>query len=155
MNAYLMRLGWSPGHDDILTKEEAVPQFEIGQIGKAPSRLDFKKLDSVNAHFMALADDARLARLVAEHHRSSAMARLWAAPSALLWRNAIPVLKKRAKTIPDLAEQARFVLAKRPLALDDAAKSLMKDDFKQRLPRLRDTARKRARLGPCITWQRA
>lgn len=51
MNAYLMRLGWSPGHDDVLTKEEAVAAFEIGQIGKAPSRLHFKKLNSVNAHF--------------------------------------------------------------------------------------------------------
>jgi glutamyl-tRNA synthetase len=25
MNAYLMRLGWSPGHDNILTKEDAIP----------------------------------------------------------------------------------------------------------------------------------
>ena len=86
MNAYLMRLGWSPGHDDILTKEEAVAQFDIGQIGKAPSRLDFKKLDSVNAHFLALADDARLTRLVFEHIDSSAMARFRRRPSALLWR---------------------------------------------------------------------
>jgi glutamyl-tRNA synthetase len=50
----------------------------------------------------------------------------------------VPVLKKRAKTIPDLAQQARFVLVKRPLALDEKSKSLMKDDFKQRLLRLRD-----------------
>ena len=33
MNAYLMRLGWSPGHDDILTKEDAVAQFDLAQIG--------------------------------------------------------------------------------------------------------------------------
>ena len=76
MNAYLMRLGWSPGHDDILSKEEAIPVFEIGQIGKAPSRLDFKKLDSVNAHFMALADDDRLTRLLIEHLEARATARL-------------------------------------------------------------------------------
>jgi glutamyl-tRNA synthetase len=137
MNAYLMRLGWSPGHDDILTKEEAIPQFEIGQIGKAPSRLDFKKLDSVNAHFMALADDARLARLVLDHIERRDGATLGGAERVALG-NAIPVLKKRAKTIPDLAEQARFVLAKRPLALDEKSQSLMKDDFKQRLLRLRD-----------------
>lgn len=137
LNAYLMRLGWSPGHDDIVTKEEAVAQFEIGQIGKAPSRLDFKKLDSVNAHFLLLSDDAHVTSLLIEHIESAAGAALGAEAKDAL-RRAVPVLKKRAKTIPDLAEQARFILAKRPLALDEAAKSLMKDDFKQRLRRLRD-----------------
>ena len=137
MNAYLMRLGWSPGHDDILTKEEVVSVFDLGQIGKAPSRLDFKKLDSVNAHFMAQAEDSRLVGLLQKHLEAKAGASLGAKALIALER-AIPVLKKRAKTIPDLADQARFLLAQRPLTLDDAAKSLMKDEFKQRLGRLRD-----------------
>ncbi len=137
MNAYLMRLGWSPGHDEIISKEEAIPLFDIAQIGKAPSRLDFKKLDSVNAHFLSLADDARVTRLLAEHLEARDGAVLSDDSRAALAR-AVPVLKKRAKTILELADQARFVLAKRPLALDDAAKSLLKDDFKQRLQRLRD-----------------
>lgn len=137
LDAYLMRLGWSPGHDDTLTKEEAVPLFDVAAIGKAPSRLDFKKLDSVNAHFMAQADDTRLVRLLQKHLETKTGAPLGAEAINALER-AIPVLKKRAKTIPDLADQARFVLAKRPLTLDDAAKSLMKDEFKQRLGRLRD-----------------
>jgi glutamyl-tRNA synthetase len=136
MNAYLMRLGWSPGHDAILTKEEAAPQFELGQIGRAPSRLDFKKLDSVNAHFLSRADDARLTSLVEQHFAKRDAAPASAQALAALGR-AIPLLKKRAKTIPELADQARFLLAKRPLTLDDAAKSLMKNDFKQRLRRLR------------------
>jgi glutamyl-tRNA synthetase len=135
MNAYLMRLGWSPGHDDILPKEDAAKVFEIAQIGKAPSRLDFKKLDSVNAHFMALADDPRLARLVLAHIEQRDGATLGGADRVAL-ANAIPLLKKRAKTIPDLAEQARFVLAKRPLTLDEKSKTLLNGDFKQRLQRL-------------------
>ncbi|HRO03814.1 MAG TPA: glutamate--tRNA ligase, partial [Terricaulis sp.] len=135
MNSYLMRLGWSPGHDEILSKEQAIPQFDLAQIGKAPARLDFKKLASVNAHFMALADDARIAGLLlAEIEKSAA---LDDGQRALLTR-AAPLLKKRAKTIVELADQARFLLAKRPLTLDETAKSLMKDDFKQRLKRLHD-----------------
>ncbi len=135
MNAYLMRLGWSPGHDDVLTKEEAVAAFEIGQIGKAPSRLDFKKLDSVNAHFMALAENRRLTQLLVDHIEARNGAPLSVNAQNALSR-AVPVLKTRAKTLPDLADQARFVLASRPLALDEKAKSLMKDDFKERLRRL-------------------
>lgn len=137
MNAYLMRLGWSPGHDDILTKEQAIPQFNVEQIGKAPSRLDFKKLDSVNAHFLAIADDARLLSLVQQHLEARGDASL-SDDSRNALAHAMSVLKKRAKTIPELADQARFVLAKRPLVLDDTAKKLLNDEFKPRLSRLRD-----------------
>ncbi|HET9230706.1 MAG TPA: glutamate--tRNA ligase [Vitreimonas sp.] len=148
MNAYLMRLGWSPGHDDILTKEEAVPQFQIGQIGKAPSRLDFKKLDSVNAHFMALADDDRLTGLLITHLEAKTGAPLSEAESVVLGRS-VSVLKKRAKTLLELADQARFLMATRPLVLDEAAKSHMKDEFRQRLARLRE------RLAAAPNWEHA
>jgi glutamyl-tRNA synthetase len=131
--AYLMRLGWSPGHDDILSKEEATPQFDIAHIGKGPARLDFKKLDSVNAHFMGLADDARLAELLGAHLIAKGEP---AADSALLLKTA-SALKSRAKTIPELAEQAQFVLAHRPIVFNDAARKLMTDDFRARLARLR------------------
>jgi glutamyl-tRNA synthetase len=137
MCSYLMRLGWSPGHDDILTKEEAAAQFDIAQIGKAPSRLDFKKLDSVNAHFMAQADDVRLTALVAAHLEAKDGAKLREEMYAVLAR-AIPLLKRRTKTIDDLASQCGFALTPRPLELDAAAKSLMTDDFRRRLGRLRD-----------------
>jgi glutamyl-tRNA synthetase len=147
MNAYLMRLGWSPGHDDILTKEEAASQFEIAHIGKAPARLDFKKLDSVNAHFMSRADDERLAVLIIER-LERAGPRLSEHERALL-RRAAPVLKKRAKTLTEMAEQAGFLLAKRPLELDEAAKSLLKDDLKERLGRLH------ARLAKQDAWDSA
>lgn len=136
MCSYLMRLGWSPGHDDILTKEEAIRQFDIAQIGKAPSRLDFKKLDSVNAHFMAAAEDLRLAALVATHLEANSGSKLDTTDRAVLDR-ATPLLKRRAKTVIDLADQAGFALARRPLVLDEAAKSLMKDEFRQQLGRLR------------------
>ena len=136
LDAYLMRLGWSPGHDDILTKEEAVPLFDVAAIGKAPSRLDFKKLDSVNGHFMALADDARLARLLGEETRT----RGWIVSPVAQARidAAIPVLKKRAKTIKELADQARFLIAERPLAMDEVATNALKADVRDRLRRLKD-----------------
>lgn len=140
MCAYLMRLGWSPGHDDILSKEAAISQFDLAQIGKAPSRLDFKKLDSVNAHFMALADDNRLLDLLMSYFAARGTSLEPVDRSAL--SRAIPVLKKRAKTIPDLAEQAQFALARRPLLLDPTAKSHMKDEFRQRLARLRERLEK-------------
>lgn len=136
LNAYLMRLGWSPGHDDILTKEAAAQVFEVSQIGKAPARLDFKKLDSVNAHFMAAADDGRVARLLFEH---LAAKRHTVSPAAQVRTElAMPVLKKRAKNVVDLAEQARFLLADRPLEITDLAKAQLNPDIRSRIARLRD-----------------
>src|SRR5262249_31762863 len=98
---------------------------------------DFAKLDSVNAHFMHTADDARLAALlfdyIAKQKDWDLSPETWARVEA-----ALPVLKKRAKTIAELADQAFFLIAKRPLALDAKAQSLIKDDFKDRLRRLSD-----------------
>ena len=145
LNSYLMRLGWSPGHDDILTKETAVGQFEIGQIGKGPARLDFKKLDSVNAHFIGAADDTRLAGLLVERLKAAEGADLTEADCAKV-RRATPVLKARARTLLDLAEQVKFVLAKRPLLMSAPAQALMTEEFRQILARLRD------RLALETTW---
>ena len=137
LTSYLMRLGWSPGHDDILTKEQAVPLFDIAHIGKAPARLDFKKLDSVNAHFMGAAEDGRLAKLLFEFIAAHTD---WAISPENRNRveRAVPVLKKRAKTIKELADQALFLIVERPLVVDDIAKAALKEDVRQRLQRLRD-----------------
>ncbi|MBY0564822.1 MAG: glutamate--tRNA ligase [Hyphomonadaceae bacterium] len=136
MNSYLMRLGWSPGHDHILTKEEAVSQFGLEQIGRAASRLDFKKLDSVNAHFMAVADDERLVAMVAAH--LDATNQPLSQPMRERLAAAAPMLKKRAKTIPDLLEQARFLLLARPIALGDSARAALGGETRPLLARLRN-----------------
>lgn len=142
--AYLMRLGWSPGHDDILSKEEAIPQFDIAQIGKGPARLDFKKLDFVNGHFMTQANDARLALLLGDYLRDKGEP---ADTIALV--KAVAGLKSRAKTIAELADQARFVTERRPLTYTEAAKALMTNEFRVRLERLRD------RLAAAAPWEQA
>jgi glutamyl-tRNA synthetase len=146
LTSYLMRLGWSPGHDDILSKEQAVAQFELTQIGKAPSRLDFKKLDFVNAHFMAAANDDRLAGLLARELDARAQAPLDATARNRLAK-AVPVLKLRAKTLPELADQARFLLLTRPLEMAETAQALMTPDFRGKLARLRE------RLAAETAWE--
>ena len=60
MKNYLLRLGWSHGDDEIISEEQAIEWFDLDGLNKAPARLDFAKLDSVNKHYMAQADDQRL-----------------------------------------------------------------------------------------------
>lgn len=115
---YLLRLGWGHGDDEIISREQAVQWFDLAQVGKSPSRFDFKKLESLNGHYIREADDERLADLVA--------------PKLGLDRNqrdllvrAMAELKARAHTLNELAEGARFLFARRPLGLDEAAAALL------------------------------
>src|SRR5216683_357413 len=63
---YLMRLGWSHGDDEIIPIEKAVEWFDIADVNRGPARFDPARLDSINAHYIREADDARLLALVAE-----------------------------------------------------------------------------------------
>lgn len=145
---YLMRLGWSHGDQELMTLDEAAAVFDLANVGRGPARLDFAKLDFVNAHYMKSADDDRLAGLVLEH---IAAQRDWevGVGEAARVRAAIPVLKTRAKTVVELADQAFFLIRKRPVALDAAAQKAMKDGVAERLGRLLP------RLEAATAWEEA
>lgn len=147
LNAYLMRLGWSPGHDDILSKEGATAQFRLGEIGKAPARLDFAKLDSVNGHFLRAAEDGRLADLLFTYIEAQKPPSLSPAARARV-EKAVSVLKNRAKTLAEMADQAGFLMSERPLNLDAKAQSLIKG-ARERLLRLQE------RLVSAPEWENA
>ncbi|MBX7247700.1 MAG: glutamate--tRNA ligase [Caulobacteraceae bacterium] len=135
MRNYLARLSWGHGDDELFSDEQAMAWFDVADVSKAPSRLDFDKLAHVNAHWMKLADDSRLARLTRE-----ALARrgadLWEGDDARLTR-AIPYLKDRARTVVELADQAGFVLRRRPVELDERTRGLLDEAGRARLERLR------------------
>ena len=63
---YLARLGWSHGDDELFSREQLVAWFDGHHLAKSPAQWDLAKLRWVNAHYLKLADDARLSRLVAD-----------------------------------------------------------------------------------------
>ena len=52
INNYLTRLGWAKGDNEFFNMDQAIEWFDFKGISKSPARLDFKKLDSVNAYHM-------------------------------------------------------------------------------------------------------
>ena len=136
---YLLRLGWSSGDQELFTDEEMIAAFTLDGLNKAPARLDFDKLDHVNAWHMKRASDARLT----EGAIAFASKRDDVAIDDRLRRSiehAMPVLKERASTLEQLADQVYFIVRRRPIVLEGkAAKPLKDDDAKARLARLRDT----------------
>lgn len=52
INNYLMSLGWFWGDEETITVEEAAKRFDIANVGKAPSRFDFAKLNHINGLYL-------------------------------------------------------------------------------------------------------
>ncbi len=132
MRNYLVRLGWSHGDAEIMSDDEMIAWFDIAGINKAATRLDFQKLESVNAHHLRQrSDDHLFATLMASLRflpgGSDFTARLDDGRRARL-RAALPFLKERAKTLVDLVGAAGFIVAERPLMLDEAAAALLDKD---------------------------
>ena len=120
MRNYLARLGWSHGDDEVFTDAQARAWFDLSGIGKSPARFDFKKLENICGHHIAAADDAALLQELLAYLEVIGQPPLESAKIALLGA-AMPVLKERAKTFPELLEKAAFVLLDRPIAPDEKA----------------------------------
>jgi len=129
---YLFRLGWSHGDDEIIATEDAIRWFDIADVGRAASRFDQAKLDSVNAHYIRVAEDARLVGLVAER-LAGEFGRPLAAGDRERLMKAMPGLKPRAKTIVELAEKARFYVMPRPIAPSGDAAKMLTPEARDRL----------------------
>lgn len=124
MRNYLARLGWSHGDDELFGDDEARAWFDLSGIGRAPARLDFKKLEHVSAHHLrAMPPEALMAALEAWLAETGAPP--LNAVQAQRLRAALPALREKARTLPQLLDQARFALIERPVEIDaKAAQSL-------------------------------
>ncbi|MFC2967178.1 glutamate--tRNA ligase [Acidimangrovimonas pyrenivorans] len=124
MRNYLARLGWSHGDDEFFTTEQALDWFDLDGIGRAPARLDFKKLENICGQHIAVTEDAALLREIEAYLVAAGLPALTEPQRDGLLR-AMPHLKDRAKTFPQLLEKGHFVLASRPIEPDaKSAKAL-------------------------------
>ena len=116
------RLGWSHGDDEFFTTAQALEWFDLQAIGRAPARLDFKKLENVSRPAHRAADDAALLPEIEAFLAASGPSRR--SPTSqrdTAARGRCYCLKDRAKTFPELLEKAHFILADAPVVPDDAA----------------------------------
>ena len=141
---YLVRLGWSHGDDEIMSTEQMIEWFDVKDINKGAARFDFQKLEAINGLYMRSSDDkalfnALIAVLPEIEGGKELEASLDDKGRAQLL-TAMPGLKDRAKTLVELADGAKFIFAKRPLAFDEKAASLLNDEgravLKATLPHL-------------------
>ncbi len=138
MRNYLARLGWSHGDDEIFNDAQAIDWFDITDINRAPSRLDFAKLGSVNAHWIRACDDGRLVDLLIKTLRHQGQVDADSVETRVILGRTVPLIKERAQTLVQLAEGVQFALAKGPHELDEKTKNLLTEETRQRLLRLHE-----------------
>ncbi len=146
---YLVRLGWSHGDQEIFSTEEMIAAFDLPQIGRSPARFDLAKLENLNGHYIRQSDDAELLaaieRLLPHIADGAALAGKMTPALRQQLLAAMPSLKERAKTLLDIIDGARFLLADRPIRLDDKAAALLTSDARSLLA---DIAAKLAEVEP-------
>jgi len=125
MRNYLLRLGWSHGDDEIIPTEKAVAWFNFESIGKSPARMDFKKLDNLNGHYIRAMPDADLEAEVVAFLARRTPPRILSETARARLLAAMPPLKERAKTLAELADAADFLYTDGPRDLDAAAEKLL------------------------------
>jgi glutamyl-tRNA synthetase len=129
---YLLRLGWGHGDVEVLDREEAIRLFDLDGVGRAPSRMDYAKLNYLNGVYIRQADDERLTRDVIQRLASRPGLVLDDASVARI-RRLIPALKERAKTLVELADSAAFLARPVPLPIEPKAAALLTPEARQML----------------------
>ncbi|MCK5658618.1 MAG: glutamate--tRNA ligase, partial [Alphaproteobacteria bacterium] len=124
MRNYLLRLGWGHGDTDIISTEDAIRLFDLKDIGRSPSRMDFSKLASVNAHYMRQCSEDQLItmllpfieKILDEKPDEVGIQRL---------KKGLHDLKERAQTLVELAQAGLFYVRRRPLPINEAANKVL------------------------------
>ena len=126
LSNYLLRLGWGHGDDEIISRDQAIAWFDLAGVGRAPARLDLKKLESVNGHYLRSTDDSRLTDLAGPRIAAEIGRDLTANDRELLLRS-MTGLKARAKDLNELATSSLYLFRSRPLVMDERAAKLLED----------------------------
>lgn len=144
---YLLRLGWGHGDEEFVPRDRAIQLFELKDVGRAASRMDYAKLTHLNGVYLRRHDDAALTREVLE--RLARRNVLFGAEGAERLRLLMPELKERARTLEELAGSAVFAVVEGMPPMDAKAAALVATpEAKERLADL-------ARFLTDAPWERA
>ena len=125
---YLIRLGWSHGDEEIMSKKQIIEWFDGQSIGKSPARLDLAKLTHINAHYLRETSDETLRELV-DPFLTPKIGRAFTAAEKQRLLKGMKGLKQRAKTLVELAENA--VIYFQTLPADEKTQTFITPQTKQ------------------------
>ena len=106
---YLLRLGWSHGNEEIISREQAIEWFDLDGAGRSTARFDPDKLESLNAHYLRITPLNVLTDLILDAYRNEG---LDCSHDTAVMRitSALPFLVKKAKKTTELINLSKFLL---------------------------------------------
>ena len=116
---YLLRLGWSHGNDEMINRAQAIEWFNLESIGKSPARLDFKKMDNINNHYLKIADNNILIELLQPH-----LPNLSAVSKNNILKG-LDSLKQRSNTLVELANMANIYIIENDIIIPNDLKKIV------------------------------
>ena len=104
---YLARLGWSHGDDEVFSMKQLIEWFDLAHVSRSAAQFNPEKLAWLNQQYLKSASDVRLAELVEPELRQRG-APPGGGPALT---KVVALLKDRANTIPQLADEAMLFYA--------------------------------------------
>lgn len=109
---YLVRLGWSFGDQEIFSLEEMIEQFDLKDIHRSPSALNFEKLKWVNQQYFKTTDysavESQLLDLVSHLRLNASDDFDWQGVLPLLWE----YQRESSQTLVELLNKGHFIWEK-------------------------------------------
>ena len=129
---YLLRLGWSYKDKEIFSLEESIKYFNLEGIGKSPSKLDIRRILSINEHYIKNMEENELfdhfieyCKLFKSEIKSNKKEKI---------EKSLSFLKNKAKTLQDIFNNGQYIIVDEIefnrddiKLIDDKAKKVISD----------------------------
>ncbi len=123
---YLLRLGWSHGDDEIISRLDAIKWFDLTSVGRSASQFDIAKLDNLNKHYLTQISDQKLIELVKDRLKERPRININDQTISRI-RRGIGSLKIRNTNLNELSESLAFYAAALPLPINEKASAILDD----------------------------
>ena len=105
---YLLRLGWSYKDKEIFTLEESIEHFNLGGIGKSPSKLDMSRILSMNEHYIKNMSESDLFDQFIEYCKLFQSEIKTDKKDKI--KKSLTFLKNKAKTLEDIFNNGQYII---------------------------------------------
>ena len=142
---YLLRLGWSYKDKEIFSLDESIKYFNLEGIGKSPSKLDIRRILSINEHYIKNMKENELfdhfieyCKLFRSEIKSNKKEKI---------EKSLCFLKNKAKTLQDIYNNGQYIIVDQIefnrddiKLIDDKAKKVI-SDFKSKFIKIDQPSR--------------
>ena len=106
---YLLRLGWSYENKEIFSEEESIKLFNLKNIGKSPSKLDFDRIKSMNEFYIKNINDKILFERLIQY--SASYKKKIPEKFYATIEKSMSFLKNKSKCLEDIFNNSKYIFS--------------------------------------------